>query len=48
MGDNFNIQKFFKDQYLTEDYTSEYDAETAKRNMFAASYNKEGDTERFR
>ena len=48
MEDNFNIQKFFKNQYLTEDYTSEYDAETAKRNMFAASYNKEGDTERFR
>jgi len=46
--DNFNIQKFFKDQYLTEDYTSEYDEETAKRNMFAASYNKPGDTERFR
>ena len=46
--DNFNIQKFFKDQYLTEDYTSEYDEETAKRNAFAASYNKPGDTERFR
>ncbi len=46
--DNFNIQKFFKDQYLTEDYTSEYDEETAKRNAFAASYNKPGDTKRFR
>jgi len=46
--DNFNIQKFFKDQYLTEDYTSEYDEKTAKRNAFAASYNRPGDTERFR
>ena len=31
-----------------KEYTSEYDPATAKRNMFAASYNKEGDTERFR
>ena len=46
--DNFNIQKFFKDQYLTEDYTSEYDEETAKRNMFAAKYNTPEDTKRFR
>ena len=46
--DNFNIQKFFKDQYLTEDYTSEYDPATAKRNAFAASYNRPGDTKRFR
>jgi hypothetical protein len=108
--DNFNITKFFRDQYLTEDrkakeyiksiedkdereaekermfgdtkksedrsktkfkksgekagfdmrglkevikkavkeYTSEYDPATAKRNFFAASYNKPGDTERFR
>jgi len=108
--DNFNITKFFRDQYLTEDrkakeyiksiedkdereaekermfgdtkksedrsktkfkksgekagfdmrglkevikktikeYTSEYDPSTAKRNFFAASYNRPGDTERFR
>ena len=108
--DNFNITKFFRDQYLTEDrkakeyiksiedkdeqeserkrmfgdteksedksktkfkkagekagfdmrglkevikktikeYTSEYDLPTAKRNFFAASYNRPGDTERFR
>ena len=46
--DNFNIQKFFKDQYLAEDYTSEYDPATAKRNAFAASYNRPGDTKRFR
>ena len=108
--DNFNITKFFRDQYLTEDrkakeyiksiedkdereaekermfgdtkksedrsktkfkksgekagfdmrglkevikkavkeYTSEYDPATAKRNFFAASYNKPGDTKRFR
>lgn len=46
--DNFNIQKFFKDQYLVEDYTSEYDEETAKRNMFAAKYNTPEDTKRFR
>ena len=45
--DNFNIQRFFKDQYLAE-YTSEYDEETAKRNAFAAKYHKPGDTERFR
>ena len=99
--DNFNIQKFFRDQYLAEsnlddklraalgdedfekvknikvpglrsdkeidkkmssgkekvkeiikktvkEYTSEYDPATAKRNFFAASYNRPGDTERFR
>ena len=45
--DNFNIQKFFKNQYLAE-YTSEYDEETAKRNMFAAKYNTPEDTKRFR
>ena len=33
---------------LKEDYTSEYDPATAKRNFFAASYNRPGDTERFR
>ena len=31
-----------------KEYTSEYDPATAKRNFFAASYNKPGDTERFR
>jgi len=103
--DNFNIHKFFKSEYLSEDrkakeyiksiedkdereaekermfgddekpskfkkagkkagfdmrglkeiikttvkeYTSEYDPATAKRNAFAASYNRPGDTERFR
>ena len=103
--DNFNIHKFFKSEYLSEDrkakeyiksiedkdereaekermfgddekpskfkksgekagfdmrglkevikktikeYTSEYDPATAKRNFFAASYNRPGDTERFR
>ena len=45
--DNFNVQKFFKNQYLAE-YTSEYDEETAKRNMFAAKYNTPEDTKRFR
>ena len=45
--DNFNIQKFFKNQYLAE-YTSEYDEETAKSKMFAAKYNNPEDTKRFR
>ena len=31
-----------------KEYTSEYDPATAKRNAFAASYNRPGDTERFR
>jgi len=33
---------------IDEDYTSEYDEETAKRNMFAAKYNTPEDTKRFR
>ena len=31
-----------------KEYTSEYDPATAKRNFFAASYNRPGDTKRFR
>ena len=31
-----------------KEYTSEYDPATAKRNAFAASYNRPGDTKRFR
>jgi len=46
--DNFNLKKYLSEGRLKEDYTSEYDPATAKRNFFAASYNRPGDTERFR
>ena len=46
MKDIKKIQEFFSKPL--KEYTSEYDPTTAKRNMFAASYNKPGDTERFR
>ena len=46
--DNFDLKKYLAEGKLHEDYTSEYDEETAKRNMFAAKYNKPGDTKRFR
>jgi hypothetical protein len=41
------LKRFRK--FLNEEYGgAEFDEETAKRNMFAAKYNKPGDTERFR
>ena len=46
MKDIKKIQEFFSKPL--KEYTSEYDPATAKRNMFAASYNKPGDTKRFR
>ena len=42
-------EKRKKDMQGLEEYGgAEFDEETAKRNMFAAKYNKPGDTERFR
>ena len=47
--DNFDLKKYLAEgKLLKEDYTSEYDPATAKRNAFAASYNRPGDTKRFR
>jgi hypothetical protein len=46
MKDIKKIQEFFSKPL--KEYTSEYDPATAKRNTFAASYNKPGDTKRFR
>ncbi len=46
--DNFDLKKYLAEGKLHEDYTSEYDEETAKRNMFAAKYNTPEDTKRFR
>jgi hypothetical protein len=42
------IFRKFLNEGLEEYGGAEFDAETAKRNMFAAKYNKPGDTERFR
>ena len=46
--EEFNIKQYLAEGKLLEEYTSEYDTPTAKRNAFAASYNSAGDTKRFR